>query len=139
MIQGRTVLIVDQLCDTREVLRTVLQSVGLRTMEAERTAQGLELAQRHQPDLVVLDAEEPDHASTSPGLAGDDSWGPVPVVVLGRATLRNRGRQTERGNNGRCYLPKPFQYVDLINKIEELLSAEGNSRPQRLDGPVRAG
>jgi CheY-like chemotaxis protein len=122
LIQGRTVLIVDQLNDSREVLRTVLQSVGLRTMEAEQPAQGLELARRHRPDLVVLDAEEAGNAPAAVTSLGDDEcWGPVPMVVLGRARVNGRHERTPRSKTGRCYLPKPFHFVDLVRTIEELL------------------
>lgn len=130
LIQGRTVLIVDELNDTREVLRTVLQSVGLRTMEAEQPAQGMELAQRHRPDLVVLDAEQAGNAATVASCCGeDDRWGPVPMVVLGRARVNGRHERHEQAVLERCYLPKPFHYVDLIRTIEAMLSSESGTSP----------
>lgn len=123
MIQGRTVLIVDQLNDTREVLRTVLESVGLRTMEAEQADEGLELAQQHSPDVVVLDEESGNAPLQTWWAVEDERWGSVPIVVLGKARWQGRRVAVEQSENGRCYLPKPFHYVDLIRTIEELLSS----------------
>ena len=51
----RSVLIVDRSEETREVLQTVLERRGERTLAASRAVKGLELARRHRPDLVVLD------------------------------------------------------------------------------------
>ena len=53
----RSVLIVDRSEETREVLQTVLERRGVRTLAAGRAEMGLELARRHHPDLVVLDLE----------------------------------------------------------------------------------
>ena len=57
-----SVLIVDRSEETREVLQTVLERRGVRTLAAGRTAAGLDLARRHQPDLIVLDLELDDVA-----------------------------------------------------------------------------
>ena len=65
-----SVLIVDRSEETREVLQTVLERRGVRTLAAGRTAAGLDLARRHQPDLIVLDLELDDVAECTEELAG---------------------------------------------------------------------
>ena len=57
MDSRRSVLIVDSSDETRVVLQTALERRGVRTMAASRAEQGLAMAQRHHPDLIVLDLE----------------------------------------------------------------------------------
>jgi DNA-binding response OmpR family regulator len=113
----RSVLIVDDSAETREVLQTALERRGMRTFSASRAGRGLELARRHHPDLIVLDLE----------LAGDNPQGlsapfaeqartnHVPLVFLGSA--RRHPGNLPVGE----YLAKPYHYGSLIRKIEELL------------------
>jgi len=53
----RCVLIVDPSPETREVLQVALQRRGLHTLATARVRRGMELARRHQPDLIVLDLD----------------------------------------------------------------------------------
>lgn len=119
MIEGRTVLIIDESRDNREVLRAVLESVGFRTVEARRP----EAVRRCDADLVVVDVEDGRNGETE--AAANVRWADVPQVVIGRARLSgpSRTEPTDRVAD-RCYLPRPFQYRDLIGAIESMLTAE---------------
>ena len=136
----RSVLIVDRSEETREVLQTVLERRGVRTLAAGRTAAGLELARRHQPDLIVLDLEW-------------TTWRNAPRNWWGRHSCLPRDRQeclphrpqyqprlvllgNLRGWRDRLpegeFVPKPYHYGPLIRKIEELLASG-----EQGDGPCR--
>ncbi|MBI3464458.1 MAG: response regulator [Planctomycetes bacterium] len=123
MIEGRTALIVDELSDTREVLRTVLESRGMRIVEAARKEQGLELAQRHQPDVVIWDLESGAGARPGDGQTPleEREWTQVPTVFLGRATISQKPPSRGAERKGCYYLPKPFHFVELIRTIETVL------------------
>ena len=58
MPSAQSVLIVDRLSETREVLRTVLERRGLRVYEATEQTEGWKLARQHHPDLIVIDVED---------------------------------------------------------------------------------
>src|SRR5262245_42243599 len=55
-----SILIVDDDADIREVLGDRLQSLGYRVFAAETAKAGLELVERQNPQLVLLDIEMPD-------------------------------------------------------------------------------
>jgi CheY-like chemotaxis protein len=128
----RSVLIVDQLEETREVLQTALERRGVRTLATGRARKALELARQHQPDLVVLDLEVDDmpadgfvacSAGVSP-VQSDASETPAPqtgpqFILLG--SLRRQGSQLP----GSEFVAKPYHYGRLLRRIEELLD---NSR-----------
>ena len=116
MVEGSSVLIVERSDEIRDVLRTALARRGLEIYEASRAEDGLELARRHRPNLVVLDLD--DQSANAENLSaefsratGTDS---MPLIMLG--TLR---RHITRGQ----FVPKPYHFRPLISKIEELLRA----------------
>jgi CheY-like chemotaxis protein len=126
MNQPRSVLIVDRSEDTREVLRTALERRGVQTICSARAPDGLELAQRHHPGLIVLDLELAEAAQ--PGLsarfAEHSQADQSPLVVLGTA---RRGDHPPPQSE---FVRKPYHYGPLIRKIEELLESP---EPQKAE------
>ena len=115
---GHSVLIVDRSDESREVLRTVLQRRGMEIFEAGGTQQGLELAGRHRPDVIVLDLEGQD-AETDAVFCRFDAEsgdGHTSLVVLGEARLRARPRRSGE------FISKPYHYGPLVEKILALAS-----------------
>ena len=114
----RSVLIVDQSSETREVLRTVLEQRGLRIYEASAPDEGLEIVQSQRPDLVVLDVEveTASPAEVSGRFASRTRPRQTPLVLLGTA------RRTMRRLPGE-FVAKPYHYAPLIRRIEQLLDA----------------
>jgi DNA-binding response OmpR family regulator len=115
----RSVLIVDRSEETREVLQTVLERRGVRTLSAGRAEKGLELARRHHPDLVVLDLEMDDMPAEQFSVCQPR------LVLLG--SLRRQGNALPGGE----FVAKPYHYGLLIRKIEELLDNIRESGPCR--------
>jgi DNA-binding response OmpR family regulator len=114
---GRSVLIIDESADAREVLRTALERRGMVILEAAEAHQGLEMAERHHPDLIVLDTElipgdEPNLACRYDAATRE---GRTSLVLLGAA--RCRVSASPAGEVVR----KPYHYGPLVHRIEELL------------------
>ena len=112
------ILIVDPSAESRDVLRTLLERRGAATLEAERPEQAIQLADRFQPDLIVLDAD----SDQSAGAATDNlrhlaDRTATPIVILG--TLRRPHDQLPPGQ----IVAKPYHYGPLIRKINDLLAA----------------
>lgn len=115
MLPRRSVLVVDPLEETREVLRTALESRGLHILAAAEAEQGLALAREHHPDLIVLDLEcEGGKAAACGELTSIAAE--TPVVLLGSAR-----RAPGKACPGQ-FVSKPYHYAPLIRKIEELLA-----------------
>lgn len=119
-----SVLIVDRSDESREVLRTALQRRGVRTIEAGLPEQGLEMAHRHQPDLVVLDLNDADDADAAlhARYCQQSDNSPWSLVVLGNPT---GGELMEDMSGSVCrrshQVAKPYHYAPLIRTIERLL------------------
>jgi len=100
----------------------MLERRGVRTVSASRAHRGLQLAQRHRPDLIVLDLEVEDAQpeAISRSFAGQGGDGQTPLVMLG--SVRQGGAGMPAGQ----IVPKPYHYGPLIRKIESVLE---RSRP----------
>jgi CheY-like chemotaxis protein len=113
------VLIVDASSESREILSTLLARRGATTLEAAEPRQAAELAELHQPDLIVFDADCDASSTGAPTLrlhAAADRNG-TPIVVLG--TIRSSQISAASGQ----FVSKPYHYGPLIRKIESLLAA----------------
>lgn len=119
-----SVLIVDPSEETREVLQTVLERHGVRTLAADRAKRGFQLAEEHHPDLIVLDLELEDMPAEPFASASARPYQPQ-MVLLGN--LRDYRRRAPSGE----FVAKPYHYGPLIRKIEELLSNPPESGPCR--------
>ena len=145
-----SVLIVNRSEETREVLQTVLQRRGVRTLAAGRTAAALDLLRRHQPDLIVLDLELDDVAQCTEELAGHTFLSASGPCGAGVAPASGQGVGTPapqyqprlvllgnlRGSPDRLpegeFVSKPYHYGPLIRKIEELLANRGKGDSPHL-------
>jgi DNA-binding NtrC family response regulator len=118
LIEDASVLIVDRSTEARGVLRTALERLGARVFETADTADGLTLARKHRPDLILLDL---DTARPGSNPAADDfaafaEDSSATLLLLGPARLRASAPRGE-------FVAKPYHYEPLVRKIEQLLRA----------------
>jgi len=120
------VLIVDDHEDAREVLRAALARRGVTILEAAQADDGLTLARRHRPDVIVLDMETQCDAPARHGEFADqvraDS---ARLILLGRAPRCAAPVPADQ------FVAKPYHYAPLVRKIEELLTLARNRLPRR--------
>jgi CheY-like chemotaxis protein len=110
-----SVLVVDPLEETHEVLRTALGERGVEIVATRHSAQGLALARQCEPHLIVLDLDSEDSTVVAGRLAAEAASRCTPLLVLG--TAKRAGRRLA----GCPTFSKPYHYAALIRKIEELL------------------
>src|SRR5262245_56957221 len=105
-----SVLIVDESADNREVLRTALARRGIETLEANNTAEGLQMACDHRPDVIVLDLEEKQHEAALAGrrFVEAASGSGSQLIVLGKA---RRGPVFTGGH----VIRKPYHFGPLVH------------------------
>ena len=120
----QTILLVEDFDDTRLMMKLWLQKKGYRVIEAENGEQAVDLAQREQPDLIIMDM-------MMPGLGGLDatrrireyqSLRQTPIVAVSAyGADEYRARALDAGCNE--YVPTPFEPEKLSQLIERLLAA----------------
>lgn len=107
MVHGQSVLVIDRSPDLQEVLQAALALKGW-TVNWLRTP--VEQVPETRPGLVVIDADRS-------GSSNDRcAWEDIPQVILSENNPESMDVPARRE-----HLRKPFQYRDLMRKIEGLL------------------
>jgi DNA-binding response OmpR family regulator len=117
------VLVVDDERSIRMLCRVNLGASGMDVLEASDGSEGLELARRERPDLVLLDVMMPglDGWRVAQELAEDPKTREIPVVFLtARADSADRRRGELLGGVG--YVVKPFDPVGIGQLVENVLA-----------------
>ncbi len=113
------ILVVDDEKNILELVRFNLEREGYEVLTATDGAEGLDLARRESPDLIVLDV-------MLPGMNGlevcrelhlDPATGNIPIIMLSaRAEETDRVLGLEMGADD--YIVKPFSPRELIARIK---------------------
>jgi len=118
-----TVLVVDDEDDIRLIVGQGLIASGLAVVVAANGAEGLTLARRHVPDLIVLDVMMPemDGYATLAALRGDPTTVRIPVMML---TAKNMTASEEalRDMGVVGFVAKPFIPRELVEHVRAALA-----------------
>ena len=118
MMQAR-ILVIDDEPQIHRFLRPALEASGYTVDRADTAADGLRLAARLAPALVLLDLGLPDMDGQEV-LRKLRSFSPVPVVVLTARDQENE--KVEALDNGADdYIEKPFSVAELLARIRTAL------------------
>ena len=130
--QQRTILLVDDDHEIVESMRTVLENKGYRILVARDGNSGLMVAERENPDLLILDMMMPkksgflvlEKLKSRPG-------GLIPTIMItGNEGSRHRAYAEMLGV--RDYIRKPFAMEKLVRAIERVLGLRARgSRARR--------
>jgi putative two-component system response regulator len=121
----RTVLVVDDEEQVREVMRALLESLGYQVRLAVDGADALEKVGAGATDLVLMDATMPrlDGIETVRRLKQDEQTRIIPVImVTGLNDLETKVRALEAGADD--FLAKPLERVELQARIASLLKVK---------------
>ena len=120
---GRRILLVDDDQEIIESMRTVLESRGYAILVARDGNQGLLMAERDNPDLVVLDMMMPKRIGFLV-LEKLRRSHPVPVrVIMITANEGSRHKAYAEMLGVDDYIRKPFPMDRLLDSVQRLLSA----------------
>lgn len=130
--RNRTILIVDDEADVVSYLEMLLTDAGYRTLAARDGHEGLAVARREHPDLVVLDISMPEASGTRlyRDLRADPALGAVPIVVVTGVTGLGgdpyafekflEGRRSVPPPDG--FFPKPIDREAFLDRVRSLLA-----------------
>ncbi|MGH2471498.1 MAG: response regulator [Candidatus Limnocylindria bacterium] len=109
MSGGELVLIVEDNDKNLKLARDLLQFAGFRTLEAVNAEDGIAIARRERPDLVLMDIQLPgmDGISALRGLREDERTASIPIVALTASVMKSdRERFDAAGFDG--FMQKPI-------------------------------
>jgi two-component system cell cycle response regulator DivK len=118
---GKLVLIVEDNDKNLKLARDVLRFGGFRTLEATTAEDGISLAQRERPDIVLMDIQLPgiDGIAALRRLRDDRRTSAIPVVALTASVMKaDRERFDAAGFDG--FLQKPIDVKRFAADVREL-------------------
>ena len=136
------ILSVDDDPTIRKCITLSFQSFNCEVLEAADGLEGLAIARREEPDLILLDSLMPvmDGAEMLASLKKDPALREIPVMMLTVEATRERVIQLLR-QGVTDYVLKPFRMDQLlvrVGKIIDLTAGTGtHQEARRLDHPVR--
>ena len=123
-----SVLMIDDEPDIRRIGEMSLSAVGkLKVFMAASGAQGVEIARREKPDVILLDVMMPglDGPATLAQLRADPATAGIPVIFMTAKVQRSEvERYLTLGAQG--VVPKPFDPLDLPARVRAIV--EGSAR-----------
>ncbi|MDP1852587.1 MAG: response regulator [Candidatus Omnitrophota bacterium] len=123
MPEKKRVLIVEDEKDMVSVLKIRLTSIGYDIFSAYDGQEGLSLAQKHNPDLIILDLMLPklDGYKVCRMLKFDDKYKNIPIIIYtARSQESDRRLADECGAD--AFIPKTLGQEVLVDKIKKLIS-----------------
>jgi two-component system cell cycle response regulator DivK len=118
----KRILVIEDTEDNRQIIRDLLTSAGYEMIEAVDGAEGVAMAAKHKPDLILMDMQLPvlDGYEATRRIKADPALAHIPVVAVTSYALAGDEAKTKAaGCNG--YVAKPFSPRQLLAKVREFL------------------
>jgi CheY-like chemotaxis protein len=118
----KRVLVVDDKASSRELVRTLLESVGYGVSEAADGREAVSVASEVSPDLILLDLQMPvlDGFGALQQLRADPRFEKLPIVALTASAMQgDREKAIAAGFTG--YVSKPVRLAALRAELARLL------------------
>src|SRR5207247_2380843 len=119
---SKRILMVEDTEDNRQILRDLFAGTDYVLIEATDGAAGLSMAQRHTPDLILMDIQLPvlDGYEATRRIKADPALRHIPVIAVTSYALSGDEAKA-RAAGCDAYIAKPFSPRLLLAKVRELL------------------
>jgi two-component system cell cycle response regulator DivK len=118
----KRVLVVEDQEDNRRILRDLLLANGYEPIEAVDGEQGLVLAQRERPDLILMDIQLPgiDGCEVTRRIKAIEALHHIPIIAVTSYALSG---DEDKAFAAGCdaYVTKPFSPRLVLSKMREFL------------------
>lgn len=118
----KQVLLVEDNEDNRIIFATVLGHYGYDVVQAPNGLDGVSMAERHRPDLIIMDISLPvmDGLEATRRIRANPQTADIPVLaVTAHARDSDRARVLDAGCND--YLAKPVEPRHLIEQVVRMI------------------
>src|SRR5690606_3978393 len=127
----KKILLIEDNAEVRENTSEILTLANYEVLVAENGRVGVDLAQRHKPDLIICDIMMPelDGYGVLHILSKNEQTAAIPFIFL---TAKTEKSDIRKGMNlgADDYLTKPFDDTDLLNAIEARFRKHAMQRKQ---------
>lgn len=122
MAEQKRILLIDDHQTVFRLLEAIVRIKGYRLLYAENGQQGIVMARKELPDMVLLDVMMPDidGFKVCQYLKENQETRHIPVMFL---TARGAEEDLEAGRKAGAdgFMTKPFQTIEVLKNIESML------------------
>jgi PAS domain S-box-containing protein len=118
-----SVLVIDDISDNREMITHLLKPLGFGVFEAEGGEEGVSIAVRVRPDLILMDLCMPgmDGFAAEQALRSISGFQEIPILALS-ASVGNDTRVMAEKEGFDGFIRKPVVWSELLRYIDQYLS-----------------
>jgi len=122
----KKILVIDDNADFCEITRLYLHHTWrYRVLTAQNGREGIDLAKKHKPDVILLDIKMPvmDGGKVAEFLMEDSSTSNIPIIFLTGLVMQDEVKERGGFIAGRPFVAKPFRLEELTERIESVTDA----------------
>ncbi len=119
----KTILIVDDQVEVRDLVQVTLDLNDYRILQADNGDDAVKLAEKEIPDLIIMDIMMPggiDGLEATRQIRQNMACNNCAIIML-TAMGQDADKQAGLDAGADDYFSKPFSPLDLIHKVEEVL------------------
>lgn len=123
--EHRTILVVDDRWENRAVIVNLLTPIGFQLIEASNGQEGLDVARKLKPDLIITDLSMPvmNGLEMTQCFRESAEFKDIPIIASSASVFNfDRQQSIEAGCND--FLPKPVQASLLLEQLQDYLGLE---------------
>jgi CheY-like chemotaxis protein len=119
----KMVLIVEDNVDIQEIYRTILLEHGYQVLTARQGAEGVHLARKHIPNLILMDLRMPvmDGWLAAWYLKTDPLTALIPICGISGFMSVEEARKQPHAENFDCILPRPTELSLVVATVEQMI------------------
>ncbi|TAF08963.1 MAG: CBS domain-containing protein [Nostocales cyanobacterium] len=116
-----TILVADDVASNRELIKSYFQQTPHRILLVQDGQQAINLAQLHNPDLILLDLRMPriDGKEAAQHLKQDEKTKNIPIVMLTASSQAQEQEELKQICQG--FLSKPISCIQLVQELKKHL------------------
>ena len=132
----RTILIVEDYDDVRQMLKVLLESEKFRVLEAASGSEALEVIRGQRPDAILMDLALPgfDGFEAIRRIRAIDAFQNTPIIVLTAYTGPSTYETALRAGSN-YFMTKPVDFDELAAVLKEILFGENTRTAKYTRAP----
>jgi len=132
--QPATILVADDVALNRALLNGYFEGTPHKLITATNGREALEMAERHRPDLILMDMRMPDlngYEATAM-LKANAALKHIPVIAVTASSFREEEARARKVCEG--FIRKPFNRAELIAELRRFLKPAHSLEPGPTEG-----
>ncbi|MGD0590290.1 MAG: response regulator [Bacteroidota bacterium] len=115
-------LVVDDNANNLMLAKDLLEVAGFEVFEAENAADGIAIARREKPDIIIMDVRLPDMRGTAAAriLRQDKETSDIPIVFV-TSSVMAEGREEINDIPNAGFISKPINTRTFVKEISQFI------------------